>query len=124
MNATTQNTDTTTTTPAAATTPSQYDFSKPVNQDGSLKKYVQYVMAIKDAGKELTKREILTIVNGKEPKGDVRGTANKPFKLLKDKEILRYNRATKSWQLSDNSGEFIALIESEKEKVTTAAVAA
>ena len=115
MNTTTQNNDTTNQSAATA----QYDFSKPVNQDGSFKKYVQYVMAIKDAGKELTKREILTIVNKKEPKGDVRGTATKPFKLLKDKEILKYHRATKSWQLADKAPEFIASMESERKRVTT-----
>ena len=115
MNTPTQNT-TPVTTPATA----QYDFSKPVNQDGSLKKYVQYVMAIKDAGHELTKREILTIVNKKEPKGDVRGTANKPFKLLKDKEILKYRRATKSWELAENAEAFFTLIQSEQSKRTTA----
>ena len=118
MNTNTQTTNTTAinTTPAAA----QYDFSKPVNQDGSLKKYVQYVMAIRDAGRELTKREILTIVNKKEPAGDVRGTANKPFKLLKDKEILKYHRATKSWELSDKADDFFTLIETEQAKCKAA----
>jgi len=119
----TQTTTQTNPTNTAVAASSQYDFSKPVNKDGSLKKYVQYVMIFEDDTTLLTKREILTLVNGKEPAGDVRGIANKPFKLLRDKDILKYNRATKTWQLSEGSPAFITLINNEKEKAAAQAAA-
>jgi len=94
---------------------SKYDLSKPVNKDGSVKKYVQYVEVLENEN-ELTKKEILTKTGIDVSKVTIRGFANKPFKLLKDKKIIKYNRSTKKWSLDEGSEAFLADIKVKREE--------
>jgi hypothetical protein len=93
-------------------TASQYDLSKPVNKDGSIKKYVQYVKVLAETD-ELTKKQILEQTGVDVSKVTIRGFANKPFKLLKDRNIIKYNRSTKKWSLDEGASDFLQDIDKE-----------
>jgi hypothetical protein len=94
---------------------SKYDLSKPVNKDGSVKKYVQYVEVLQKSD-ELTKKEILSRTGIDVSKVTIRGFANKPFKLLKDKKIIKYNRSTKKWSLDEEAIPFLEDIKMKRKE--------
>jgi hypothetical protein len=87
----------------------KYNLTSPIDGAGKPRKYVQYVLLLEN-GVSKTKKEILEDMGVDTSKIQIRGFANKPLKIMKDREILSYDRSTKKWSLGNKGKEFIKTV--------------
>lgn len=84
----------------------KYNLSNPLDKDGNVRKYVKYVQKLAD-GTEKSKKEILEDMGVDTSKIVIRGFANKPLTIMKEKEILKYNTANKKWSIGKNGAKYL-----------------
>jgi len=93
-------------------TSNKYKLSAPIDGEGKPRKYAQYVMALSN-GEEKTKKQILTETGTDTSSIILRGYGNKPLKLLKDNEVIEYNKSNKKWKLGPKGKEFLKKVENQ-----------